>query len=494
MLKLKLYYALFFLLLASFSLRGQNITPMAVSNYGRVHSVYLNPSLSAYSAYNWQVNLAGVWGNVNNNYLTLRLPYSAYRLTGRVPMVYRDENGDPRFDKTWLHETINGRPKHASVSSDVYGPSVSFKVKQWSLGFVSSAHGNVRASRLPENLAHAIFKEFDSAQGAFSQFNATGSNTIDKFSVVGNSRVAAGINIARAIALDWNRNLLLGVTVKRNWGMPGFYLHNSGMQMDMVRSDSMVLQPASIQMVTYGNSVGKGWGVDLGATYVFHKKATKRQGGYSKNQTRYFGKFGFSIMDIGSIRYNAAEFHEVQIQSVSGINVDRGFRDYAAGNTNYQALADTFLNRFADVKNYTGSYKVGLPTRLVLSADFQLKKNFFVSGVITQSLRRKLSPNSRYQSALMVAPRWEYRFFEFSMPVLLQYDYRALRIGSSLRVGPVYIGSNSVASFLYTRGVKDADIFIGIAFSDLSDFSFRKSFRKWKDEKVRSMQGCYNVF
>ncbi|MES2617246.1 MAG: DUF5723 family protein [Bacteroidota bacterium] len=478
-------------------LKGQNITTLGISNYGRVHSLHLNPSFSAYSAYNWQVNLAGVWGNVNNNYLTLRLPYSAYRLPGNVPVFYQTESGNAKFDKKWLQEKLNGNSKHISVASDIYGPSVSVKIKDWSIGFVSSAHANVRASRLPENLAHAIYKEFDSTQGAFSLFNSLsqgGKNTIDRFAVVGNSRIAAGINVAKTIDLEWNRQLLLGASIKRNWGMPGFFLYNSGMELTTISTDSVVLQPATLQMVTYGNSVGKGWGVDLGATYVFHKKATKRQGGYSKHQTKYFGKFGLSIMDIGAINYSDAEFHDVKITAPIGISVDAAYRNSVAGNTNYETLADSFLNKFTSVRNYTGEYKVGLPTRLVISADFQLRKNLFVSGVITQSLRKKLSNNSRYQSAIMVAPRWEYRFFELSVPVMLQYDYRALRVGTSVRLGPLYFGSNSIASFLYTRGVKDADVFIGIAFSDLSDFSFRKSFNKWKDEKARSMQGCYNVF
>lgn len=51
---------------------AQYHTQVGLGNYGAVHSFYINPSLSAYSAYNWQLHLAGGWANVNNNYLSLQ--------------------------------------------------------------------------------------------------------------------------------------------------------------------------------------------------------------------------------------------------------------------------------------------------------------------------------------------------------------------------------------------------------------------------------------
>ena len=477
---------------------AQYITPMGVGNYGAVHSLHLNPSLSGYSAYKWQVNLAGLWVNMNNNYLTLKLPYSAYRtINNNIPLIYQTESGNARFDRLWLTEKLNGRNKQVSVASDVYGPSASVQIKSWRVGLVTSAHAGARIANMPENFAHALNKDLDSSQGAFSLFKTLaqgGANTINEFAVVGHSRIAAGINVAKVIQLDWKRQLILGATVKKNWGMPGFYLHNSGLTLTTVNADSVVFQPAKMQLVTYGDQIGKGMGIDLGATYVFNKRDTKRHGGYKKNQTLYFGKFGVAIMDIGKITYQNAVFNEVVINLPVGINVNSAFRNTIAGSTNYQAMADSFFNKFGTYQTYKGTYAVGLPTRLVLTADFQIKKHLFVAGVLTQSLRRKLSNNARYQSALMVAPRLEYRFFEFSMPVLLQYDYRALRVGSAVRIGPLYFGTNSLMSFAYTKSVRDADFFIGIAFGNLPDFSFKKVWKKRKELLLRSRMGCANSF
>ncbi len=486
---------MFFICLGLFSrAEAQYITQLGVSNYGPVHSYYVNPSFNAYSSFKWQVNLAGLWANVNNNYLTMRLPYSAYKLPKNVPAQYLSESGNPIFNKSWLSENLNGRPKHVSVASDIYGPSASVKIKTWSVGIISNASAGARISAMPENFAHAIFKEFDSSQGAYTKFmtyDQGGINSLNKFTINGNSRISAGLNVSKSIDLDWNRKLLLGVTVKKVWGLPGFHMHNTGMSVRSVTQDSLVFEPTKLLLVTYGdNSIGKGWGTDIGATYVFNKKDFKRHGDYSKNQTRYYCKLGLAIMDIGKVNYKNALFNEVSITQPTGIKLDGTYSDSIPNSGNYQAMADSFMNGFTSHRSYTGNYSVGLPTRLVLSADFQLRRKIFVSAVATQSLRNKLSRHARYQSFLMVSPRYESRFFEFSLPVLLEYDYRAVRVGASARIGPIYVGTNSLASFLFTRELRDADIFVGIAFGNLSDFSFRKLARK-KNKRNRS-QSCEN--
>jgi hypothetical protein len=91
----------------------------------------------------------------------------------------------------------------------------------------------------------------------------------------------------------------------------------------------------------------------------------------------------------------------------------------------------------------------------------------------------------------MVSPRLEYRFFEWSLPVSLQYDYRSLRMGTSFRFGPLYIGTNSLLTFLNTRRMNDADIFAGIVLSNLSEFSFKKQARNRSKSKKSKPGTCF---
>ncbi len=462
---------------------AQYHTQVGLGNYGAVHSFYINPSLSAYSAYNWQLHLAGGWANVNNNYLSLQTPYSLYRLPNNVPRVYQTESGNPRFDKSWLRERINGRDKVAALGLDAYGPALSFKLKNWHLGFLTEGSVNVRLNDLPESLAHAVFKELDSAQGAFSLFNPSGNNVIGPFSVTGNSRAALGFNISKSFKLDWNRQVLGGITIKKVWGFQGFHMSSTGMSSQQINQDSVLISPTNIQMLEYGSQPGHGWGIDIGATYIFHKKDFKRHGEYAKKHTKYFAKLGFSIMDIGSVKYTDATYRTVDVRTSTGVNLNKTY----TGTSDYQQALDSFMRAFGTYTVSNGNAIIGLPTRAVISADMQMQKYIYVSAVISQSFRSQKSEHARYQSFLMVSPRYERRFFEFSLPLLLEYDYRSLRMGASLRFGPFYIGTNSLMSFVNTRKMNDADIFAGIVLSNLSEFSFRKQARnKSKSSKSNS--------
>lgn len=460
------------------NLQGQYHSQMGLGNYGGVHSLYLNPSYHAYSAYLWQVNLAGVWANANNNYLSMRLPYSAYRIPNRIPSIYRTESGNPMFSNSWIHERLNGNNKMASISADVYGPAASVKIKSWRVGLFTHGSAALRASRINEALAHAAFNGFDSSKGAFSLLNvqSNGSNHFDRFAITGTSRAEVGFNLAREIELDWKRHLLLGVSIKREFGFQGFHFNSGDVDVKTIDGDSLYFGPTKMQLVTYGDKVGKGLGLDLGLTYVFHKKDNRRNGVYAANHTRYFSKIGISIMDIGKVNYQNAIIREASVAAGGG-GVNLASSKYS-GISDYQQALDTFMNQFVNYSSKTANYSVGLPTRLVATADFQIKKNFYVGSVWSQSLRSKMSKHMRYQSYLMVSPRWEYRFFEFSLPLALEYDYRSLRMGASLRFGPFYLGTNSLLNFVHTQNVKDADVFIGIAFGNLEAFSFGKQARK----------------
>jgi hypothetical protein len=110
---------------------------------------------------------------------------------------------------------------------------------------------------------------------------------------------------------------------------------------------------------------------------------------------------------------------------------------------------------------------IGLPTRFVASVDYQYSKNVFINYQVVQSLRGRYTKHARYQSYAMIAPRYEKEKWEISVPVLLEYDYRSLRAGFALRAGCFYIGSNSVLNFLYTKNVRDADIYFGFTIAQL---------------------------
>lgn len=462
-------------------LNGQHISSIGVSNYARSQSMFLSPSLSGYSPYKWHVNLVGVWANVNNNYLSLRTPYSLYRLPNRVPEQYKTAEGNLIFEENWIQENLNGRNKNASAAVSVFGPSFSLDIGRLSVGMLSSAHVGARVVNLSENVAHAIYNEFDSAQGAFDLFNPLSSgrpNQVDPFTIAAHSHANVGLNLAYKIPLKWDRQIIPGVSIKRAFGSQGMALQTEQMELETDGQDSVFFNPTAVSLLYYGEGeTARSWAYDVGLTYVFHKKEFKRSGPYTLNKTRYHSKITFAILDIGSFNYKDAYTATAQVSQRIGFHTDSF--DLEIDENNYARVLDSFFNEYGTYTESTGNQRVGMPTRMVISSDFQLRKHFFISATWTQSLRSRRSIHMRQQSTLMLAPRWEHPYFEVSTPLLWAYDYRSLRLGLSARLGPLYLGTNSLLPFLYTRGFRDADVFVGIAFGNLRDFGVRK----WLDER-----------
>ncbi len=93
-------------------------------------------------------------------------------------------------------------------------------------------------------------------------------------------------------------------------------------------------------------------------------------------------------------------------------------------------------------------YTAKLPTVINLNFDYRIVRNVYVNVMFIQSIRKKASVGYRTQSVLGVTPRFESRWFDASVPVVLSDDYRNLQIGLAFRMGPLYFGSDNIYGLL----------------------------------------------
>lgn len=472
------------------TLRAQHFGATAVGYYSGVHATKINPALTAYSPYNWHANLIGAWGNVNNNYLSLHLPYSVYRLRNNsMPARYKTDNGNPKFDTSWLHEHINGFNKHAAGGVMLYGPSLVIKIKRFRVGLVTEATGLARISGMSENLAHAFYKELDTNRNAFEYFrwNGNGDVNLHKTTVSANAWMAIGAHVSYSIPLEWKKELLLGATVKKVWGFGGAYMQYDNMTVHQVNADSITLNASNIRYAEYGNN-GRGSGIDLGVAYVYHKPEYLQNGPYHDNHSQYMYKIGFSLLDVGSVRYKNSYYATIINPQTVGWNLqdEKAKFDNAQPGT---AVLDNALNELPNFKSGYRTERIGLPTRAAFTLDYQVKPHWFVNGTVVQSLRGRYSRHARHQSYAMVAPRYEKEFWEVSLPVFLEYDYRSLRPGASVRLGPLYFGTNSLIPYFRAKGMRDADFYIGITLSDLPG-GWKDRWLKDHENKKTTKEDC----
>jgi hypothetical protein len=477
--------AVIWIFLFANALLSQHFGQITMGRYAGIHAPLINPALTVNTKYNWHINLVGVWANFNNNYVNLKLPYSAYRLANNsVPQQYLTENNNPYFDRDWLAERLNGRDKKVAAGAMIHGPSFMIKArKNLSIGLVTNATSVGRIYGMGENLAHALFQELDTGRRAFDLFTlrtAGDRDILSKTTMSINSWMSAGITAAYDIPVQWKRNVQVGATLKKVWGFGGAYYQNDQMDIRLISADSVQLNRTFVQFADY-NQRGSGTGLDLGIGYTFRKKEWMQSGDYKKQHPDYFIQFGVAILDMGSVRYDDVRVTTVSNNGPIGWNAEAARIRYNNQEPGFN-LAEQVIRDIPGLTQQTQSLRIGLPTRLSVNADYQFMRNWFIQTQWMQSMRGNHSMAARHQSYLMAGPRYESDWFAATLPMFLEYDYRAFRMGFSLRAGPLYLGSNSLYSLLNTRNLRDADFFIGIAFGNLPG-KWLERFFKSKDEK-----------
>lgn len=465
---------------------AQRQNSMAMSSYNTLHSVYLNPSLGSLTKRKWQIHLIGIHGNFNQNLAYLKIPFSIYNLPNNIPSEHQTQSGNLNFNKNWIKPLENNRIRNINFSSEINLPSFILRTKtNWAFGIINSANVSFRWVGLHKNIPKVIYNiENDNKLGQI--FQKIGSPAfLPKMTISAISYAKTGIHLSKSFDLNHQNKIAFGVNLSKVFGFQGFQMFQEAVAVSSISDSSVSLSNGSNKLVVLDNNNGKGFSADLGITYVFHKKTSKRNFNYHENHKDYFLKLGFSILDIGYIKYQNILIHENSISNGEIINSS----DYNnLDRTDWEQISTQISNLFTIRNSYRRNYNVGLPSRIGLNADYQIKKNLFISTQLIQSLRVKHSKNTREQSFLMISPRYQKKWFEILMPIGIIYDYSAFRQGFNLRLGPLYLGTANIVNFVPKHKVRDLDFFIGILLNDFQ-FNFKKKNKNSKDGKKN--QNCF---
>lgn len=464
-------------------LSAQNFAPLAVTGHAGVHATKINPAFTAYTPYDWHINILGAWVNVNNNYLDLTLPYSAYHLIfNTTPDRYKTVNGNPNFDSSYLYEDVNSKRKFVGAGAIAYLPSFTMKYKKFRIGWVNDAVTLFRVAGLDEPLAHAFLKELSYNRSAFSFFALDKNNNykLNRTTLSANSFVSSGINVAWEKTFPWKQHLVVGATLKKVWGIGGGYIKYDDMQVRKLSTDQLQFDKTNIHYALYAGN-GGGAGLDIGAGWLYHRPDYRQNGNYSVRHKQYMYKFGLSIMDIGSVCYRNVDATDIVNASATSWDAT-GVKDKFVGAKPDISAINNVLKNMSGYATGKRDEIIGLPTRMAITIDYQRSKYLFFNTQLVQSLRTRYGTSARYQSYLMFAPRYERERWAVSIPISVQHDYRYLKAGAMFRFGCFYIGSNSVLNFFDTRKVRDADLYFGFTLSKLTGSKNKRYIQKQKDK------------
>jgi outer membrane protein OmpA-like peptidoglycan-associated protein len=196
-------------------------------------------------------------------------------------------------------------------------------------------------------------------------------------------------------------------------------------------ADSLSFSPADLF-----KSNGSGWGFDLGVTYEL------RSGSFTEDDgtTPYKLRVGIALTDFGSIKYSGSNVR-YYTKDLKNANFEV---DESVGIDNSDVLLRSLT---INPDSFSQSFTSQIPTMLRLNADVRLSKNFFVNAYVAHSLADKYKIGTQYASYIAVTPRFETRYFDFSLPLALTNNYKTFAMGFGMRAGPVTLGMDNFTGF-----------------------------------------------
>ena len=462
------------------NLHAQFFLGLRGSPYGGVTNVDYNPAI-ANSPFLVDINLIAVAATVNNNYVGIA------RKAILHPALFNDAN----FQQDFMHERVNGRNKNAYVGAQLTGPlsfmfSFGRKNHKSENAIAFTYHMNVvgNVENVNETLARiAYYGLGTSAQTATNFLGQSLSNA--NLGLKGAAWNDFGITYSRVV-WDKGENLIkVGGTLKLLQPLVGAYAQISNLNYKwpeygllsinrtsvsyaysegLITSKGYSASAISQALPGYLNNVfGTKYGTptaaaDMGAVYEWHPDRSKYSADYNcdcqslKDRDKYKLAVGFSIIDFGALRFKRGEYSQnfyanINNWQVVGDKFPNGL----------QSLDDTIQSRF-QVLPTKGYFTVWLPTRFNIFIDYNIYKDFGVTVATTVSPDMSPTQNMLTQvTTISVTPKYDSKWIGVYLP--LSYDVNGnFSLGTTLRLGPLTIGTQDLLGLFVKKYIYNADI------------------------------------
>lgn len=518
MLKKPYYYLLF--LVFSPQIYAQQWLGISGSNYAGTNSVYNNPANLADSRYKFYVNLVGNDLFIANNYVGWNAPFSVLQLlTNSVSSEYRNSKNIIIFKNAYYDINKGGEPFHANLLDDLRGPSALFTINdKHSIGMFTRVRTITNFNGVSEPVTEVIRLGTDTLSLKNQPFNLSG------MSLNVNSYAEIGLSYGQVLKDEDEDFIKFGITAKRVVGIYSSHINIQQADYEIVDDlMDLVLPPNRKKQILKINSLkadygyttegsyknakpslgwllgnqpsGAGWGVDLGIVYEYrsnNRKYVYREKGAAKldpSKNKYEFRIGISLIDIGGISYNNPNY-------VRNWKVDVANKIFNSSDVSMiQGSDDAFkrINQTIDLDdlNSQNNFSTGLPSSFQINLDYHIQDKFYVNSLWVQGLRGSQSMSMKMPSSISISPRWEGKWFEVAMPFVLFDNYNAFAFGIAGRIGPLFLGTDNLGSFLNINHPRSTDIYFGLSVPifrkppTLPNACFyekteRKSWRFWK--------------
>ena len=196
---------------------------------------------------------------------------------------------------------------------------------------------------------------------------------------------------------------------------------------------------------------GIGFGLDLGFTYT-----------HGENPENYDWKIGFSILDIGKIRFSEnAQQHAVRQLNPTIVDTDlfTSFNGVDEANEYVQIFSQQTLGD-STASLVGNQFDVWLPQAFSFQFDKAFANNWYIGAAIVEQI--PIGDQRLQRGGLMVvSPRYETRWFGASIPVSL-YNWEKVNYGLALRLGFLSLGTDNLGSMIENKDFSGSDFYVAL--------------------------------
>lgn len=414
-------------------------------NFAGIQSVLFNPSNVVDSKYRADVTIFSASGTGQND------------LYGINILDALDGDYDLATDASKNLKSNN----RGNFNGDILGPSFMLNITPvHSVALFSRVRSVTNLVGINGQLIDEVNKDVD----ASNSFLITGGNP----NGVTNSWAEIGASYA-TVLLDRDDHFVKGgITFKYLMAGVNGYINGADLSVAFNKNNA---DPAMSQYLSSGtvrtaasydyangddakfDAASAGLGIDLGFTYEYRTNCHSCAG------NRYKFKAAASVTDIGKLNYKNLVENTYNITgSVTQADIDDADDIFEFFDANYTKISSK------------KGVKANLPTALHTNFDWNIDQRFYLnlSGDFSLVDAKKVN-GTAIANSVTFTPRYETRQFSFYVPVTYM-QYSGTAIGAGFRAGPIFIGSGTLFSSLFSNNTKGCNIYAGLKLPIYQDY------------------------
>ena len=207
-------------------------------------------------------------------------------------------------------------------------------------------------------------------------------------------------------------------------------------------------QSAAQNVQNLVSTARKNLSFDLGVEYLL-KPQTITGAEDEDTYYDYTWKLGFSLLDLGRIKYTYGS-QSRRIDQLKTDIFDSSLQRKTARVHSLKGLNDSLASIVNNLQPFTGTFYLNQPARLVINADKKLTDHIFVNAEVSVNLSYFAVHDAPFvdeMNVVSLTPRWESRRLGAYLPVLYNTHHQ-LWVGGALRAGPLLLGFHNLAGFV----------------------------------------------